>query len=254
MSDITYDWEYFKDKTPFKNTLKKYADLEIDSYWHGYNGSRTYHYTISYNQKKFIQNVSVIKKSLLRTKMCQYLETVRNKVEAIPETLDEYANAYAINRVVSDLVLEGCLKQSQHSCVYNWNVTDSFENNAEFNQTCAKKMTRPMLKLNEVNGWERESWNFYFDYMDNDLIVRLSERLNNMPKVDQKIGKSYFTLNLVPIEFDSVNFNGKCYGYMPKNNLVDGTLNMAKLKEILTFSDNGLFEFLYKGGIRDLFN
>lgn len=250
----TYDYEYFKDKTPFRNILKKYADLEIDSYWHGYNYSRTYHYAISYDQKRFIQNVSEIKKTLLKTKMCQYLDSVRRKVEAIPETLEEYANAYAINRVVSDLVLEGCLKQTQHSRVYNWNVANSFDENAEFNRNCAKKMTRPMLKLNEVNGWEREAWNFYFDYMDNELITQLSERLKAMPKVSQCNGYSFFTLNLVPIEFDTVNFNGVCYGYMPKNNLVEGVLNVEKLKEILGYSDNGLFEFLYKGGIRDLFN
>lgn len=252
--DKVYNWEYFKDKTPFKNILAKYADLDIDYYWHGYNYSRTYHYTISYDAKKFIDNISAIKKALLKTKMCQHLDSVRAKVEAIPEALDEYANAYAINRVVSDLVLEGCLKQSQHSRVYNWKVANSFEANTEFNQSCAKKMNRPMLKLNEVNGWEREAWNFYFDYMDNDLVIRLSERLNNMPKVDQKIGKSYFTLNLVPIEFDSVNFNGTCHGYMPRNNLVEGTLDFEKLKDVLEYSDDDLFEYLYKGGIRYLFN
>lgn len=255
MADIVYDWKYFKNKTPFRNILSKYADLSIDSYWtSSCAGSRHYRYTISYDQKKFIENISVIKKAVLKTKMCQYLEHIRAKVEAIPESLSEYANAYDINRVFSDLFLDGCMRQSQHSISYYWEVTNSFADDVEFNKACAKKMTRPMLKLNEVNGWERESWNFYFDYIDNELITQLSERLNNMPKVDQKIGKSYFTLNLVPIEFDSVNFNGKCYGYMPKHNLVEGTMNMVKLKEILELDDNGLFEFLYKGGIRDLFN
>ena len=56
----------------------------------------------------------------------------------------------------------------------------------------------------------------------------------------------------VPKEFDSINW-GICHGYMNKNNYVAGVLNIDKVKELLGHTDNYIFEYFYKGGIRNLF-
>lgn len=256
--DKVYDYEYFKNKTPFRNVLAKSCDLSI---YCERTGSRdwgfSYHYTISYDQKKFVENLPEIKKALLRTKICKCLEPVRNRVETIPEALDDFENAYAINKVFGDLVWDGCLTHNGASRSFEWEVENKYASDFEFNKRCVKKMTRPIIRLWEVNAWERESWGFYFDYPDGEtfeLIKQLSERFAKMPKVRQLNGNSYFELSLVPREYNFRDWSkeSSC-GYMPKHNWLNGQPDLVKLKYVLSLSDNGLFEFFYKGGIRTLF-
>lgn len=253
-----YDYEYFQNRTPFRNVMIKFCNLEVDSYRTGSPsyGYVTQHYNISYDMALFMQNIREIKEGLLRTKMCKCLEGVRKKIENIPENIEEYGNAYAIGQVASDLIVEGCIRHTASSCRYNWNIKNRYADDMNFNISCAKKMKRPLIRLFEVNGWERESWNFYFDFPFDEnqmnILQRLSNRFNSMEKVHQCNGDSYFELMFVPKEYDSINWD-VYHGYMNKNNFVDGILNIEKLEEILTYTDNGIFEFFYKGGIQNLF-
>ena len=69
---------------------------------------------------------------------------------------------------------------------------------------------KPVIRLFEVNGWERESWNFYFDFPFDDkqlhILQLLADRVSKMEKVQQCNGKSYFEIMFVPKEFDSINW------------------------------------------------
>lgn len=254
-----YDYEYFNQRTPFRTVMNRFCNLEIDTYRTGsYDfGSATLHHDISYDAALFIENIAEIKQALLRTKFCKYVESMKEKIEKIPETLDEYENAYAINKVVSDIIIDGCISHKASSHRYNWEVKNKYSDNMEFNISCAKKMEKPVIRLFEVNGWERESWNFYFDFPFDDnkmsALGKLADRVSKMEKVQQCNGKSYFEIMFVPKEFDSINW-GICHGYMNKNNYIEGTLNVEKVEELLGQTDNYIFECLYKGGIQYLFN
>lgn len=254
-----YDYEYFNQRTPFRSVMHKFCNLEIDTYRTGsYSfGSVTQNYDISYDAAMFMENIVEIKQALLKTKFCKYVEGMKEKIEKIPETLDDYENAYAINRVVSDIILDGCISHKASSHRYNWNVKNRFSDNMDFNISCAKKMIKPVIRLLEVNGWEREAWNFYFDFPFNDnqmsVLQKLADRVNKMEKVQQCNGKSYFEIMFVPKEFESINW-GICHGYMNKNNYIEGTLNIDKVEELLGQTDNYIFEYLYKGGTRNLFD
>ena len=250
-----YDWEYFQNKTPFRRIFEKYCNLEIDSYSMGSQYHRIQHYDISYDMALYMQNIKEIKQALLKTKMCKYLEGMRKKIEDIPETIEEYENAYAIGRIASSLIVDGCTRHTASSIKYNWDIKNRYSDDMEYNIFCAKRMNRPLIRIFEVNGWERESWNFYFDFPDDttlELWQSLAKRFKEMPKVNQCNGQTFFELMFVPKEYDSINWECRG-GYMAKNNFVEGTLNIEKLKELLTFTDNGLFEYFYKGGVRTLF-
>lgn len=258
VNERIYDYEYFQNKTPFRNIMTKFCDLEIDSYRTGsYSyGYITQHYNISYDMALFMKNIKEIKDSLLKTKMCKCLEDVRKKIENIPERVEEYENAYAIGRVASDLIVEGCIRHTASSCRYNWDIKNRYADDMSFNISCAKKMKKPVIRLFEVNGWEREAWNFYFDFPfdENQMIVlqKLADRVSKMEKVQQCNGKSYFEIMFVPKEYDSINWN-VCHGYMNKNNYVGCAVNIDKVNDLLGQTDNYIFEYLYKGGVRNLF-
>lgn len=249
-----YSYDYFVARKPFLRVLKEFCDLTIDFYWTGYTDNRHYQYTISYNQKKFFENLPEIKQRLLRTKFCKYDDEMRQKIEAISINLEDYENAYAINKLVSDLIWDGCLGTHKSSASFTWKHIESFSDNMEFNKNCAKKMTRPVIRIREVNGWERESWNFYLDFPSNDLLkfwTQLANRFDKMPRVKQCNGLSYFEISFVPKEYDSINW-GLCRGYMPKNNFIDGILTKDTLMNLIQESDDYLFNTFYKGGIRDI--
>jgi hypothetical protein len=126
----------------------------------------------------------------------------------------------------------------------------------DYNISCAKKMEKPLIRLFEVNGWERESWSFYFDFPfdEKEMVVlqKLADRVGKMEKVQQYYGLSSFEIMFVPKEYDSINWD-ICRGYMHKNNYIDGVLSIEKVEDLINQTDNYIFEYLYKGGIRSLF-
>lgn len=250
--------DYFSNKTPFKKILQKYCDFKIDFHRSGsYNNDNIcYHYNFYYNVEKFIKNLPEIKKAMLRTNFCKYIDEINELVEDIPDDLDGFNNAYEINRAIYHLVTMGCIKEVEYPQVFRWYGNNSYEDNIEYNKLCASKMKQPMIRLYEVNGWEKENWFFYFKYPNNKelkLLELLSERFKKMPKVKQGDGKSWFELKFVPIEYKDVLWESKTIGYMQRNNLIEGKLNTKKLKEILEMTDDEIFEFFYKGGIQNLF-
>ena len=85
------------------------------------------------------------------------------------------------------------------------------------------------------------------------ILQKFADRISKMKKVHQCNGDSYFEIMFVPKEYDSINWE-VCHGYMCKNNYVDGSLNIEKVEELLGQTDNYIFECLYKGGVRTLFN
>lgn len=258
--EIVYDYEYFLNRAPYRKILENLCDLRIDSYRSSSGCHATQHYDISYDQLKFVQNLPEIKRRLLNTKFAKCVEDEAEYIKKIPDSLDEFKNAYAISRVASDLIADGCIRRGASSIRYTWEIQNRFSTDVGFNAACAAKMVaksaKPIAKFIEVNGWERERWNFYFNFPNAEeleLLDRLSKRLFSMPPVNQHIGKTYFELCLVPEEYDSVNWDCNRTHYMRYNNFVAGKLNTEKVAEVLTFSDDALFEFFYKGGAQNLF-
>ena len=256
VKDIT-SYDYYKDKKPYRRILEEEIDLEIFSYMQGspFWGNQYVVYDISYDMQKFIDNMPRIRERLLKTKIAKNIEEERQRILAIPDTVDEFINAYAANRILSRLVTDGCIVQSDSSKVFHWDVDNRLSLDADFNRCCAEKMKRPVAKIFEVNGWERESWNFYFDYPnseDYEVLERLATRLNELGEINQVLGNSHLEVIFVPVEYDSINFEYRG-GYMAKNNFMDGRVNIDKVNEIIAFDNNKLFDFLYKGGCRLLF-
>ena len=249
-------YDYFRKRTPFKNTLIKYCDLDIYCYRTGSPlwGSFYYTYDISYDQQKVVDNLIEIKKSLLKTKCAKMLDGARELVNNIPDTIDGFKNAYEINRLMSSLICEYCIRDTEHTKSFKWDVKNSFAKNIDYAKKCAGKMKRPIMCIYEVNGWERESWGFYFDYpkTDNEIktLENLSEKFQQIGKVNQVIGDSFFEVLFTPKEYESVNFDCRG-GYMPKNNFLDGKLDYKKLDELTCVSDENCFDAFYKGGIRE---
>lgn len=254
--DIT-SFEYYANKKPYRKILEEEIDLCIYSYMQGspFFGNHYVVYEISYDMQKFISNMPHIRERLLRTKMAKNVETQTQKIMRIPDTIEEFKNAYAINRVISDLVIDGCIVNSDSSKCFHWDVSNKMSLDADFNKYCAEKMKRPLAKIVEINGWERESWRFYFDYPNDEeyeVLERLSERFNKLGKVNQVIGESSLELYFVPEEYDGINFEYRG-GYMAKNNFMDGKLDIDKVNEVIGYDNERFFNFFYKGGCRNLF-
>ena len=254
--DIT-SFEYYANKKPYRKILEEEIDLCIYSYMQGshFFGNNYVVYEISYDMQKFISNMPHIRERLLRTKMAKNVETQTQKIMRIPDTIEEFKNAYAINRVISDLVIDGCIVNSDSSKCFHWDVSNKMSLDADFNKYCAEKMKRPLAKIVEINGWERESWRFYFDYPNDEeyeVLERLSERFNKLGKVNQVIGESSLELYFVPEEYDGINFEYRG-GYMAKNNFMDGKLDIDKVNEVIEYDNEKFFNFFYKGGCRNLF-
>ena len=193
---------------------------------------------------------------MLKTKFAKTIAEEVNRIKKMPESLDDFKNAYEINKIASCLIDKGCIRKGASSIRYEWEVESRYSENIEFNKACAAKMKRPMVQFTEYNGWEREIWNFDFDFPsedDFDALIALKERLAVMPEFNQRVGKTHFELKLVPKEYDSINWNSTRTHYMGHNNLMTGVIDVEKIKEIVKFSDDDLFEFCYKGGIRELF-
>lgn len=254
--DKAYNYEYFTTRAPYRSILKELCDLDIYTWRDGSGCHAVQHYIISYDQEKFVTNLPAIKAKLLKTKFAKTIETEAEYIKGLPNSLDDFKNAYEINRVASDLICDGCIRRGASSIRYEWDVKPRYSDNIKFNQACAKKMKRPMAKFTEYNGWEREVWNFYFDFPSEEhlgVLNKLKERLAAMPEIDQRVGKTRFELKLVPEEYDKVNWDSKRTHYMAHNNLMTGSINVGKIEEIINFSDDALFEFCYKGGARFLF-
>lgn len=254
--DIT-SFEYYANKKPYRKILEEEIDLCIYSYMQGspFFGNHYVVYEISYDMQKFISNMPHIRERLLRTKMAKNVETQTQKIMRIPDTIEEFKNAYAINRVISDLVIDGCIVNSDSSKCFHWDVSNKMSLDADFNKYCAEKMKRPLAKIVEINGWERESWRFYFDYPNDEeyeVLERLSERFDKLGKVNQVIGESSLELYFVPEEYDGINFEYRG-GYMAKNNFMDGKLDIDKVNEVIGYDNERFFNFFYKGGCRNLF-
>ena len=251
-----YNYEYFTARAPYRNILKEFCDLDIYSWREGSGFYAVQHYDISYDQEKFVQNIPIIKAKMLKTKFAKTIKEEAEYINGLPNSLEDFKNAYEINKIASHIICDGCIRRGISSKHYVWNVKPRYSDNIKFNQVCATKMERPMVKFTEYNGWEREVWNFYFDFPKEEalgVLSKLKERLAAMPEVYQCNGKTHFELKLVPEEYNQVNWNSKRTSYMAHNNLMVGDININKITEIIDFSNDVLFEFCYKGGVRSLF-
>ena len=252
-----YDYEYFVTRVPYRNIFKELCDLDTYSWRAGHGSYAVQHYSISYDQEKFVKNLPLIKEKMLKTKFAKTIKEEAEYIKALPNSLDDFHNAYEINGVATHLICNGCIRKGASSIRYEWDVKPRYSDNVEFNIACAKKMDRPMVTFTEYNGWEREVWNFYFDFPrveDLNVLSKFRERLSIMPEIDQRVGKTHYELKLVPVEYTAVNWNSKRTSYMPHNNLMTGNINVDKINEIIDFSNDALFEFCYKGGVRALFD
>ena len=254
--DIT-SYDYYANKKPYRKILEEEIDLEIYSYMQGSPvwGNQYVVYDISYDMQKFVSNMPHIRERLLKTKIAKNIENERKKISAIPDTIEEFKNAYAINRILSDLIVNGCIVQSDSSKCFHWEVNNRMSLDADFNKYCAEKMTRPMAKIFEANGWERESWRFFFEYPNDEefeVLQRLGKRFEELGRVNQVLGESFLEVHLVPEEYDSINFEARG-SYMPRNNYCGGKLDIEKVNEVIEYDNERFYNFFYKGGCRNLF-
>ena len=254
--DIT-SYDYYANKKPYRKILEEEIDLEIYSYMQGSPvwGNQYVVYDISYDMQKFVSNMPHIRERLLKTKIAKNIENERKKISAIPDTIEEFKNAYAINRILSDLIVNGCIVQSDSSKCFHWEVNNRMSLDADFNKYCAEKMTRPMAKIFEANGWERESWRFFFEYPNDEefeVLQRLGKRFEELGRVNQVLGESFLEVHLVPEEYESINFEARG-SYMPRNNYCGGKLDIEKVNEVIEYDNERFYNFFYKGGCRNLF-
>ena len=254
--DIT-SFEYYANKKPYRKILEEEIDLEIYSYMQGSPiwGNHYVAYEISYDMQKFVSNMAHIRERLLKTKMAKNVESQTQKIMRIPDTIEEFKNAYAINRIISDLVIDGCIVNSDSSKCFHWDISNRMSLDGDFNKYCAEKMNRPMAKIFEACGWERESWRFFFDYPNEEeyeVLERLSNRFSELGRVNQVLGESFLEVHLVPEEYESINFEARG-SYMPRNNLCEGKLNIDKVNEVIEYDNERFYNFFYKGGCRNLF-
>lgn len=111
----TYDWEWFENHTPFKSTLEKMCDLQIEHEIHRipvWLGCYTinHHYKIKYNHLTFERDFAAIKAALLKTNIC------KNNADVY-----EFVNKRECSkRTFSDLVLDGCICRKNKSCSFEW--------------------------------------------------------------------------------------------------------------------------------------
>jgi hypothetical protein len=111
----TYDWEWFENHTPFKSTLEKMCDLQIEHEIHRipvWLGCYTinHHYKIKYNHLTFERDFTAIKAALLKTNICKSNADVY-----------EFVNKRECSkRTFSDLVLDGCICRKNKSCSFEW--------------------------------------------------------------------------------------------------------------------------------------
>lgn len=254
--DIT-SYDYYANKKPYRKILEEEIDLCIYSYMQGSPvwGNHYVVYDISYNMQKFVNNMPHIRERLLKTKIAKNIENERKKISAIPDTIEEFKNAYAINRILSDLIVNGCIVQSDSSKCFHWEIDNKMSLDADFNKYCAEKMNRPVAKIFEACGWERESWRFFFEYPNDEefeVLQRLGKRFEELGRVNQVLGESFLEVHLVPEEYDSINFEARG-SYMPRNNYCEGKLNIDKVNEVIGYDNEAFYNFFYKGGCRNLF-
>jgi hypothetical protein len=147
-----YNYEYFATRAPYRNILKELCDLDIYTWRDGSGYYAVQHYSISYDQEKFVKNLSAIKEKMLKTKFAKTIEEEAEYIKGLPNSLDDFKNAYEINKIASHLICTGCIRRGASSIHYEWDVKPRYSDNIQFNQACATKMNRPMVKFTEYNG------------------------------------------------------------------------------------------------------
>lgn len=114
-----------------------------------------------------------------------------------------------------------------------------------------------VFKLTEKNGWERETWNWYIDTKWLKSYKGYFESLmDRISKIDFGVsigGTNEFILSFEEIDLDTINLKDKSTSYFNKNNLIEGRLNDKVFLLLLHANDRYFENFMYKGGIRDLF-
>jgi hypothetical protein len=99
----TYDWEWFESHAPFKSTLEKMCDLQINhevqriptiaGCW-----ATNHHFKIKYNRQLFERDFELIKSKLLKTNICKNNKDVYEFVE----------EQTCRTRSFCDLIVQGC--------------------------------------------------------------------------------------------------------------------------------------------------
>jgi hypothetical protein len=113
------------------------------------------------------------------------------------------------------------------------------------------------VKFTEENEWEGETWRFWLPYDGNEEALRQLMELN--PSEHHLVGVipgDSFTLDLSKfvdeptVDAFVANVDEGDDGYMPPDQKVEGVLDISPL---VGLSNKDAEQFLYKGGIRDLF-
>jgi hypothetical protein len=111
----TYDWEWFESHAPFKSTLEKMCDLQINhevqriptiaGCW-----ATNHHFKIKYNRQLFERDFELIKSKLLKTNICKNNKDVYEFVE----------EQTCCKRSFGNLIMYGCGCYKYRSGSFEW--------------------------------------------------------------------------------------------------------------------------------------
>lgn len=104
------------------------------------------------------------------------------------------------------------------------------------------------VKFTEENEWEGETWRFWLPYDGNEEALRQLVELNPGGD-DYQLDLSTF-VDEPTVDAFVANVNEDDDGYMPPDQKVEGVMDISPLVDL---NDEAAEQFLYKGGIRELF-
>jgi hypothetical protein len=198
-----------------------------------------------------IKNKKIYKKS----KECK--EIINN----FKHSLDDY-NSYTDFVNDMEFLFEFATNfNTEYPVEVRYNVVNNDYNDYMVQRKFASKMKNPVFKITEINGWEHERWIVYFDYpitdYDFDCIIKLSNRFNELGSVDQKIGKTRYTVNIISEELtlveDAIIKQSNSCNYLPGKTICSDKIDNNKLLKLIQLNDSDLFKKIYKlGFIKEL--
>lgn len=228
-----------------------YTDTER-SHWGSYN----VRYYITFNVDKLLNNFGELRTQLKRTKFYKSVESVKEIIDAIPDTwmgFDTYDDMMnTVNWLIRFSKSNNCTSQS-----FEYEFIDDIREEVKIQNHFYKNMKCPVISFVEHNGWENETWKWWFD-VPKDLyhmskVMKFRERLKKLGIIDQKVGKTFYSIMLGSREYESVNFDSEACSYMSANTFVNGEIKVDEIDRLIAMNDDDLFDALYKGGVMTIF-
>jgi len=258
LSDI--EWEYYETRKPFFKILNEICDFNYtveQERKYGFLGTVNIilKYYISYDEQKLINNFNIIIDKIKKTKAYKKCKNIKEKIDKIKLSPYEYETYFDLKNIINFL-LDFSIKHSECSMSFGWDIKNPLSKNEEMLNYFKNKMIKPIMFFNEQNGWERELWQFGFDYPQTEeeiqILKKISNRFDILGEIDQKIGKTSYHVNFIPKEYDEIKWGMGRASYMSSPQFIVGKINISKIREWINLDNDSLFDKLYKGGLKEL--